>query len=306
VQDIHLVNGSDFQRLFLKTMKRHREEALQQARDRHMKFRESAKFFFLKGGLDQPPDQRAAFESTETKVLQAKGSKTRERGVRSETEISALQDKTSDGAERLDLSAKVTQSVSDLIRLARTGNRLMVGKLHGIAVQTIAALYDIAGKRPEVLRSIARMEFSWPALIGRKRFIKQLNERLVTSLQLGEGDAFSTRGWQLLAPSTQAALDLFLTAKLYQKDWNLAALTEKNKRTWFEVAWQQMLNEGIVPEKIPWLAPLGKSAIGKRSISRGMPAQTDGMKRDDTRAEIKRQIRNAFDNLVAGASEKSK
>jgi hypothetical protein len=306
VQDTHLVNGSDFQRLFLKTMKRHRESAVQQARDRHMKFRESAKFFFLKGGLDQPPDQRAAFESTETKVLQAKGSKTRKRAVRSETEISALEDKILEGAERLDVYAKVTQSVSDLIRLARAGNPLLVGTLHGIAVRTIGALYDIAAKRPEVVRPIARREFSWPALIGRKRFIKQLNERLMKNLQLGEGDGFSNRGWQLSAPSTQAALDLFLTAKLYEEDWNLAPLTEKNKRTWFEVAWQRMLNEGIVPEKIPWLAPLGKSAIGKRSISRGMPAQTDGMKRDDMRAEIKGQIRNAFDKLVAGASEKSK
>jgi hypothetical protein len=182
----------------------------------------------------------------------------------------------------------------------------MVGELHGIAVKTISALNSIAMKKPEIARRIARREFSWPALIGRKRFVKQTNERLMKWLQLGEGDSFTTRGWQLSAPSTQAALDLFLTAQFFQDDWNLPPLTEKNKRTWFEVAWQQMLKEGIEPEKIPWLAPLGKSAIGKRSISRGMPSQTEGMKRDDTRAEIKRQIWNAFDKLIAGASKKSK
>jgi hypothetical protein len=70
-----------------------------------------------------------------------------------------------------------------------------------------------------------------------------------------------------------------------------------------------MLKEGIVPEEIPWLAPVGnsaiESAIGKRSNRRGMSEQTQGMKRDDMRAGIKRHW-NAFDKLVASASEKSK
>ena len=245
-------------------MKRYREKALQQARNRHMKFRESAKFFFLKGGLDhQPPDQRGTVESTVTKVLQAKGSKTRKRANRSDTKISALQDRILKSAERLEVSEQVEQSVSNLIRLARTGNPLLVEKLHGIAVKAIGALHDIAAKSSEVVRPMARREFSWPALIGRKRYIKQTNERLMKSIQLGEGDTFTTREWQLSAPSTQAALDLFLTARFFREDWNLPPLSEKNKRTWFEVAWQQMLKEGIIPEKVPWLAPVGKSAIGK-------------------------------------------
>jgi hypothetical protein len=46
VQESHLVNESDFQKLFIETMKRHREEALHGARDRHIKFRDKAKFFF--------------------------------------------------------------------------------------------------------------------------------------------------------------------------------------------------------------------------------------------------------------------
>jgi len=305
VQDTDLVKGSDLQKLFLETM-RHMENAVQQATDREMKLRENAKFFFLKGGRYQPPDQRGAFESTETKVLQSKAPKTRKRADRSETEVSTILNRILDIADTVEVDARVTQSVDDLIRLARTEHPLPVGTLHRIAVRTVCALYDIAGERPDVLRPLARRESSWPALIGRKRFFKQLNERLMKNLQLGEGAAFSNRGWQPSAPSTQAALDLFLTAQLYQKDWNLPALTEKKKRTWFEVAWQNMLNDGIVPEKISWLAPLGKSAIGKRSISRGMPAQTEGMKRDDMRAEIKRQIWNAFDKLVAGASEQSK
>lgn len=302
----HLVDGSDSQKPFIETMKRNLDETMREARDRHMKFRESAKFFFLKGGLDEPPARSGAVEPTETKVVQAKGSKKRHRADQSETEISAAQARILQSAERLDVSAQVTRSVSDLIRLAQTGNPYLVGTLHSIAVKIVGALNSIAMKKPEVVRPMASREFSWPALIGRKRFIKQTNERLMKILQLGEGDVFTTRGWQLSAPSTKAALDLFLTAQFFEEDSNLPPLTEKSKKTWFEVAWQRMLKEGIEPEKIPWLAPLGKSAIGKKSISRGMPTQTDGMKRDDVRAEIKRQIWNAFDKLVGGASEKSK
>jgi hypothetical protein len=285
-------------------MRQHCDDMMEQARDRHMKSRERAKFFFLKEGLDQRPEHRGALKSAATDVSQAKRSKTRKRAVRTDIEISALQNRILTSAERLEVSDQVEQSVSNLIRLARTGHPLLVQKLHGIAVNAIGALYDIAGKTPEVLRPMARREFGWPALIGRKRFIKQINERLIKSIQLGEGDIFTTRAWQLSAPSTQAALDLFLTARFFREDWNLAPLSEKNKRTWFEVAWQQMLKEGIAPEKVPWLASVGKSAIGKRSISRGMPEQTDGMRRDDMRAEIKRQVWNAFDKLIAGALTK--
>jgi hypothetical protein len=297
-----LVQMSDSQKLFLDTMRQHLDETMHEARDRRDKW----KFFFLKGELDHSPNQARAFEPKKAEAPQPKISKRRNRADQSETEISALQNRILEAAERLDVCAQVEQSVSDLIRLARTGNQLIVGELHSIAVTVIGALHDIAAKRPKLVRPIARRQFSWPALIGRKRFIKETNERLMERLDLGEGDTLSNRGWHFSAPSTHAAMDLFLTAQLYEEDWNLPPLAENNKRIWFEISWDQMLKEGIEPEKIPWLAPLGKSAIGKRSVSRGMPAQTDGMKRDDMRAEIKRQIWNAFEKLVAGAAEKSK
>ena len=158
-------------------------------------------------------------------------------------------------------------------------------------------------KCPELILPFSRRIFLWPALISRKRAFGIENAKLMDKLQLGEGDVFSQRQWRLSAPSTQAAAGLFVTANFHKKEWGLPPLTKKNKRTWFEKSWNHMLRHGIVPEEKPFLAQLGKSAIGKRSISRGMPEQTEGMKRDDMRAEIKRQIWNAFDKLIAGAEK---
>jgi hypothetical protein len=304
-----LGDGADLNRRFLEVMKRHIDTRMDEARARYVKARHQGRFFFLRGGEVWPSNQADQPVATEkqqpSQTIALKQPHSPEEPQ--QPEVSAI-DRILECAEALDRSKQIEQAMSDLTRLAQTGDQRIAAELHWIAVKAIVALNWLVMKKPEVLRPIARGEFCWPALIGRKRSIKQTNLRLIKTLELGEEEesAFSKRGWQMSAPSTQAAMDLFLTALSYEDDWELPPLTEKTKRTWFEVAWQQMLNDAIEPEKIPWLAQLGKSAIGKRSISRGMPAQTERMKRDDMRAEIKRQIWNAFDKLIVGASKKSK
>jgi hypothetical protein len=172
-----------------------------------------------------------------------------------------------------------------------------------ITLEMVSALNSIAEEQPEIILPISRRQIAWPAFISRKRALKASNAKLMEALQLGEGGPYSKRQWQLSARSTQAAVGLFETARLHKKEWDLPPLTEKNKRAWFEASWKYMLKEGIVPEETPSLAQLGKSAIGKRSISRGMSDQTEGMRRDDVRAEIKRQLWNAFDRLIAGGEK---
>jgi hypothetical protein len=173
-----------------------------------------------------------------------------------------------------------------------------------IAGQMVDAVNSGVEQRPELFLKFSRNSVVWPALISRKRAIKLGNERLMKTLQLGEGDVyFSKKEWRLSAPSTQAALGLFLTALVRREAWKLPPLTQKTKRIWFDTSWDDLLRQGIAPEQVPKLAKLGKSAIGKKSISRGMPEQTEGMKRDDVRAEIKRQVWNAFNRLVGGAEK---
>jgi hypothetical protein len=302
-----LGSGPDLKRLFLDTLKQHLDSTMDEARSRYMKARDQGRFFFLKGGELWPPSQADSPLATETGGVQGNISEPAHAPAKWQQPAKASPiDRILESAERLDMSAQIEQIMSDITRLAQAGDARMVAKLHQIAVKAIVGLNWLVLKKPEVVRPIARKELCWPALIGRKRSIKQTNDRIIKIIELGADEAlFSNRGWQMSAPSTQAAFDLFLTAVSYQENWKLPPLTSKTKRTWFEVAWQQMLNDGIEPEKIPWLAPVGKSAIGKRSISRGMSEQTDGMKRDDVRAEIKRQVRNAFDKLVADATKKS-
>jgi hypothetical protein len=203
--------------------------------------------------------------------------------------------------ERLKIHQGAQRSVNELIRLAENGDELSVVFLVMIAAQMVDAVNSGVEQRPELFLKFSRNLIDWPAFISRKRAIKLANERLMKTLQLGEGDVyFSKKEWRLSAPSTQAALGLFLTALVRREVLKLPPLTEKTKRTWFEISWGEMLRKGIAPEQVPKLAKLGKSAIGKESISRGMPEQTEGMKRDDVRAEIKRQVWNAFNRVVGG------
>jgi hypothetical protein len=223
-----------------------------------------------------------------------------------EARIAQNELKISQIEEMFRVCKQARKSASDLIRLARAGNKMPVIVLWDLTSGLVSALNSIATKCPALVLPLSRGICIWPAFISRKRAFKLHNAKLMDALQLGEGGPYSKRQWQLSAPSTQAAVGLFVTAQLHKKEWDLPPLTEKSKRTWYEASWSYMLKEGTVPEETPFLAQLGKSAIGKRSISRGMPKQTEGMKRDDMRAEIKRQIWNAFDRLIAGAPEKSK
>jgi hypothetical protein len=220
-----------------------------------------------------------------------------------EAEMSRLKAKISETEEILTLCGQALKMSADLIRLAQTGRELPLSVLLWITCDMVSGLNSISRKQPELVLESSRGIFLWPAFISRKRAVKLDNAKLMDTLQLGEGGPYSKRQWQLSAPSTQYAIRLFVTAQLNKKAWDLPPLTEKSKRTWFEASWKEMLRVGIVPEEAPVLAQLGKSAIGKRSISRGMSKQTEGMKRDDVRAEIKRQLWNSFDKLVAGAEK---
>ena len=206
--------------------------------------------------------------------------------------------------DKLRIHEQAQRSVNELIRLAETGDELSIVLLFMIAAQTVDAVNSGVKQRLELFLKFSRNLIVWPAFISRKRGFKLANEELLKTLQLGEGTAyFSKKEWQPSASSTQAALGLFSIALVKKEEWKLPPLTAKTKREWFERSWKEMLREGIAPEEVAKLAKLGKSAIRKKSISRGMPEQTDGMKRDDVRAEIKRQVWNAFDRLVAGAEK---
>lgn len=247
----------------------------------------------------RPPGPKKQKSETDWYFIGGKWMTTEER----EAEMSRLKAKISETEEILTVCGQALKMSADLIRLARTKHELPMNVLLWITVDMVGALNSIAQKQPQLVLETSRGIFVWPAFISRKRAGKVHNAKLMDALQLGEGGPYSKRRWQLSAPSTQYAIRLFVTAQLNKEAWDLPPLTEKSKRTWFEASWKEMLRVGIVPEETPFLAQLGKSAIGKRSISRGMSKQTEGMKRDDVRAEIKRQLWNSFDRLVAGAEK---
>jgi hypothetical protein len=163
------------------------------------------------------------------------------------------------------------------------------------AHKLLTALDDMAHKRPELFRVIARQTFYWPGFISHKRAFDRKNAELMEKIELGVDCPYSPKQWQISAPTTQLAMTFHLYCRTYEKQWQLPPLTtKKNKRLWFERAWQYMADDlHVVPENDPVLAPLGESA--KRDYKREDPKERTPLA---VRAEIKRQIRKAFDKLI--------
>ena len=163
------------------------------------------------------------------------------------------------------------------------------------ASDKVMELHDMAQKRPELFRPIARHLFSWPGFISRKRAFDRKNAELMEKIELGADCPYSTKQWRISAPTTHTAMTLHLYCCKHEKQWQLPPLTtKKNKRSWFEHGWNYMVNDlHLVPENDPVLAPLGKSA--ERYYKREDPKERTVMA---VRAEIKRQIWKAFDKLI--------
>jgi hypothetical protein len=167
------------------------------------------------------------------------------------------------------------------------------------ASDKVTELHDMAQKRPELFRPFARHLYAWPGLISRKRGVDTENDALMDKIELGAG--FSKKHWQILATSPQFALRLYSLCHRFEKQLQLPPLTKKNKRSCFEQVWNYAVNVlGVVPENNPHLAKLGKSATRTRSGSDNksvLDAKYRG-RSCDVRAEIKRQVRNAFYVLI--------
>jgi hypothetical protein len=159
------------------------------------------------------------------------------------------------------------------------------------ACRLVTELHDMAQERPELLRPIARQIVFWPGFISRKRAFDTANDKLIDKIELGVGGPYSTKRWHLEAASTQFAMRLHWLCRTYEQQLGLPPLTtEKNKWIWFEQIWNYAVNVlHIKPEDNPHLAKLGNAAV-----TRNINASAE-----DKRAEIKKQVWNAFNGLIA-------
>jgi hypothetical protein len=200
--------------------------------------------------------------------------------------------------ERLRVCDHAGNSISDLIRLAEAGDKLAVTTLVMLADITVHALNSIAERRLDLILPFSRNAVAWPALISRKRPLTRANNKLMDTLQLGRGEIYSERGWQLAATSTQAAISLLINAQSKRTALHLPPLTKRTKRRWFEVSWKDFLDRGIKPEESEKLARLGNSKATKTpKYCKHLSNRT----RDaNVRAEIKARVWDTFDKLIAG------
>jgi hypothetical protein len=154
-------------------------------------------------------------------------------------------------------------------------------------------LNHITERHPELVIPIARRHIAWPGLISRKTALQKDNVKLMKDIQLGD-DFVLTGEWQPDALATRWVYSLYRWGGDPAKGWGLPRLTRKNKRSWFDKAWDCLLRDlPVTPENDPRLAPLGKSA--KRDYKRDDPKERIPLA---VRAGIKRQIWKAFDTLI--------
>jgi hypothetical protein len=171
--------------------------------------------------------------------------------------------------------------------------------LNILATKTVGALNSIAERRLDLILPFSRNALTWPAFISRKRAFTRANNELVDRLQLGSrGGIYSERGWQPVAPSTQAAIGLLINAQSKRKALHLPPLTKRTKRRWFDVSWKDFLDRGIKPGGSEKLARLANSKATKTpKYCKHLLKKT----RDaNVRAEIKARVLDAFDKLIAG------
>ena len=82
------------------------------------------------------------------------------------------------------------------------------------ACQLVRDLHDMAQKRPELLRPIARQSIVWPGFVSRKRAFHKANTKLMEEIELGA--LYSSKQWRLEATSTQLAVKLHL---VFERSW---------------------------------------------------------------------------------------
>jgi hypothetical protein len=198
--------------------------------------------------------------------------------------------------ERLRVCEDAKRSVSDLIRLSSDGNTMVVCHVFIIAQLLVDVLNSIVKRRPELGRLLAQNVFRWPAFISRKRQLRQANEELLNTLQLGEGGIFSVGEWHLDTPSTRAALGLF-----YMGLWRAAAgqgplLSRENKKEFFDDNWNWQLANGYKPELSDMASKLRVSkAKNKPKFCKQLRPATQLA---NVRSEIKARVWRAFDKII--------
>jgi len=178
------------------------------------------------------------------------------------------------------------------------GDPAAVKLLMEIAEGYTLALNRIAIERPELLRPLARERIMWPALISSKKSQNEEIMPMMKHLELGTQSVMGGR-WHSKSPATVQAACMHRWLLDNAKILNLPPFSNGVRRQWFDTAWAALLEvTNNRPDLNPHLAPIGKNAIGKKSTSRGMAEQTQGMKQHDVVASIKGQLWRSYQNFV--------
>jgi len=194
------------------------------------------------------------------------------------------------------------------VRAHFMGDPAAIKLLLETAEACIAYLGKIASDRAELLRPLASKRILWPAFIGKKEVCKKMNDELMQALKLGTESMMAGR-WHADSPTTQQAQTMHRWLLENSVNLGLPKISRTTQKQWFETGWEALLEvTNRRPDLHPYFRPIGKNRLGgekavRRANNRGMPEQTEGMKRDDVITEIKSQLRRAYFNFIRPTSK---
>lgn len=199
-------------------------------------------------------------------------------------------------AERL--RDQIRETTAEVLLYADGGDMDAVALLVDIAGSAIGLLRGLAERQPELIGPYARKCTVWPDFIGNHPGARKWNKWLLAELEIGT-EAIDRGNWKETSPATQAALAMFTWLQLNQTALKLRELTQVTRKRWFDIGWHNLLvaTKGR-PDEDEFLAQIGRSAVGKKSTSRGMSEQTPAMKRDDVIAKIKELVWKSFQSVT--------
>jgi hypothetical protein len=200
--------------------------------------------------------------------------------------------------EQLRKCTEMASTLAALLRtLAQQGNSDSAEMLLELAGNYVEQLHFLAMTHSEILRGHAREMIVWPYFISRKKWFRRHGDELLKKLEVGAKPLVGGT-WHGNAPAHVTACLLMVWLQNNQTTLRLPQLTKDSLLVWFEIAWQRLLFEtNNRPDQDAFFGSIGKSALGKKSTSRGVPEQTERMAQSDVRAKIKEIVKKSFIKL---------
>lgn len=165
------------------------------------------------------------------------------------------------------------------------------------AAHSTKLLRNLAFQNPSVLLPTSEYQIQWPMPCGKKKYLKEENEKVMKAINLGAKSKL-TGNFNLKSPFTQTALQLLSWLQQNQETLGLPLLTKATRKQWFEAGWKRHLFEtNDHPEEYDFL----RKSVEKHAHKASARKQEKRNENTVMRELIKDRVKQSFESLTAKA-----